>query len=76
MIRGWKSSESSDSRAVFKETKIMKLVAAPKKVQRTVRLEIDVWLTVLDIAKENNMKPSTVLRHLVIAGLLSDVYEQ
>jgi len=75
-MKGWNGSESSDGRAVFKETTIMKLVAPAKKVQRTVRLEIDVWESVLAVAKENNMKPSTVLRHLVIAGLLSDVYEQ
>ena len=50
----------------------MKISAPAKKVQRTFRLETDVWLQVVEIAKENNMKPSAVLRHLVIAGLLSD----
>jgi len=66
----YEQSEGTDT--VLKETTIMKIPAAPKKIQRTVRLETDVWLQVVDIAKENNMKPSTVLRHLVVVGLLSD----
>jgi len=50
----------------------MKLVAPVKKVQKTVRLETDVWDTIDAIAKENDIAPSAVIRLLILAGLRNE----
>ena len=65
MIRGWKSSESSDSRAVFKETKIMSSSAPTNNPQYRRWNETDVWvfnqLTFKTPEQANSWKKAIVL---------------